>query len=90
VRVPPEEPTGEINLTDPDSRNMLAARGFVQGYNARAAVNEQHVVTAVQDVVASREDVQVVRRAVGAVRGALIADRVYHHPGARGGFLAVT
>jgi hypothetical protein len=31
---PPEEPTGEINLTDPDSRNMLAARGFVQGYNA--------------------------------------------------------
>jgi hypothetical protein len=29
VWTPPEEPTGEINLTDPDSRNMLAARGFV-------------------------------------------------------------
>jgi hypothetical protein len=39
-----QEPTGEINLTDPDSRHMLAARGFVQGYNAQAAVNEQHVV----------------------------------------------
>jgi hypothetical protein len=41
VWTPPEEPTGEINLTDPDLRNMLAARGFVQGYNAQAAVNEQ-------------------------------------------------
>ncbi|MBV9337194.1 MAG: transposase [Solirubrobacterales bacterium] len=48
VWVPPEEPTGEINLTDPDSRNMLAARGFVQGYNAQVAVNEQHVVIAAE------------------------------------------
>jgi len=44
VWVPPEEPAGEINLTDPDSRNMLETRGFLQGYNAQAAVNEQHMV----------------------------------------------
>jgi transposase len=48
VWTPPQEPTGEINLTDPDSRNMLAARGFVQGYNAQAAVNDQHVVIAAE------------------------------------------
>ena len=48
VGVAPEEPIGEINLTDPDSRNMLAARGFVQGYNAQVAVNEQHVVIAAE------------------------------------------
>jgi hypothetical protein len=46
VWTPPEEPAGEINVTDPDSRNMLAARGFVQGYNTQAAVNERHVVIA--------------------------------------------
>ena len=48
IWTPPQEPIGEINLTDPDSRNMLAARGFVQGYNAQAAVNEQQIVLAAE------------------------------------------
>ena len=34
--VPPEVPAGKINITDPDSRNLKALRGYVQGYNAQA------------------------------------------------------
>jgi hypothetical protein len=33
-------------VTDPDSRSMKTARGWVQGYNAQAAVNEHGVVVA--------------------------------------------
>jgi hypothetical protein len=29
------EPTGKINVTDPDSRNLKTTRASVQGYNAR-------------------------------------------------------
>jgi len=34
------------NLTDPDSRVMKARRGWVQGYNAQVAVDENHVIVA--------------------------------------------
>ena len=34
----PEKPTGKINVTDPDSRNLKTTRGWVQGYNAQAVV----------------------------------------------------
>ena len=34
------------NVTDPDSRIMKTAKGFVQGFNAQAAVNENQVVIA--------------------------------------------
>jgi len=45
---PPASPQGEVNVTDPDSRVMKAFRGYVQGYNAQAAVNEQHIVLAAE------------------------------------------
>jgi transposase len=45
---PPPSPQGEVNLTDPDSRVLKAFRGWVQGYNAQAAVNEQHIVLAAE------------------------------------------
>jgi transposase len=35
-----------INLTDPDSRIMASPQGWVQGYNAQAAVNEHQIVIA--------------------------------------------
>lgn len=50
---PPSSPRGEVNLTDPDARVMKAFRGYVQGYNVQAAVNEQHIVLAAEITVES-------------------------------------
>jgi transposase len=45
---PPEEPAGKINITDLDSRNVKTTRSWVQGYNAQAVVNENHIVIAAE------------------------------------------
>jgi transposase len=45
---PPELPAGKVNTTDPDSRSIPVGFGFVQGYNAQAAVNEQQIVLAAE------------------------------------------
>ena len=45
---PPEVPAGKVNVTDPDSRPIPIGFGFVQGYNAQAAVNEQQIVLAAE------------------------------------------
>jgi hypothetical protein len=50
---PPETPAGKINLTDPDSRLVKAMRGWIQGYNAQAAVNEQQIVLAAEITIDS-------------------------------------
>jgi transposase len=47
-RRPPELPAGKVNTTDPDSRPIPVGFGFVQGYNAQAAVNEQQIVLAAE------------------------------------------
>ena len=46
--VPPEVPAGKVNITDPDSRNLKAFRGYVQGYNDQAVVTEDQVVIAAE------------------------------------------
>jgi hypothetical protein len=43
-----ETPPGKINTTDPDSRLMKVTGGYVQGYNAQAAVNEGQIVLAAE------------------------------------------
>ena len=45
---PPEVPEGRINLTDPDSKVVKGLRGWIQGYNAQAVVNEHQVVLAAE------------------------------------------
>ena len=45
---PPAEPEGKVNTTDPDSRPMRSAKGFLQGYNAQALANGHQVVVAAE------------------------------------------
>jgi len=45
---PPRAPTGKINLTDLDSRNVKTSRGSVQGYNAQVVTTEDQIVIAAE------------------------------------------
>jgi len=44
----PEVPVGKLNVTDPDSRNLKTTSGWVQGYNAQAAVTPEQIVVAAE------------------------------------------
>jgi transposase len=52
---PPARPTGKINVTDPDSRNLKTPRGYLQGYNAQAVCNAQQIVLAAEVSVSSAD-----------------------------------
>jgi len=45
---PPAKPEGKMNLTDPDSKNIKAYRGYVQGYNAQAVSTERQIIVAAE------------------------------------------
>ena len=45
---PPAVPEGRVNLTDPDSKVVKGLRGWMQGYNAQAVVNEGQVILAAE------------------------------------------
>ena len=49
----PPAPTGKINLSDLDSRNVKTSRGWVQGYNAQAVCTEDQIVIAAEVTVDS-------------------------------------
>jgi transposase len=50
---PPERPAGKINVSDPDAQLVKTMRGWIQGYNAQAVVNEQQIVIAAEVTVDS-------------------------------------
>src|ERR687897_1365524 len=50
---PPGQPQEKINTTDLDSRLVKGMDGWLQGYNAQAATNEQQIVLAAEVMVSS-------------------------------------
>jgi transposase len=46
--LPTALPAGKINITDLDSRNVKAPRGWVQGYNAQAVCTREQIVIAAE------------------------------------------
>ena len=77
--IPPPAPTGKINTTDPDSRNVKTPRGWVQGYNAQAATNERQIVIAAE-LTNSSADFGQIEPMVNAVRRELRAAGVAELP----------
>ncbi len=76
---PPASPQGEVNLTDPDARVMKAFRGYVQGYNVQAAVNEQHIVLAAE-ITAESGDFSHLKPMVDATVRELEQAGISHKP----------
>jgi hypothetical protein len=77
---PPETPTGKINLTDPDSRNVKTRGGYLQGYNAQAAVTAGQIVIAAEISVSS-PDFGLLGPVMDAVLSELAAVGVTDTPG---------
>jgi hypothetical protein len=77
---PPATPQGEVNLTDPDARVMRAFRGYVQGYNAQAAVNESQIVLAAE-VTVDTGDFSHLEPMITAVVGELERAGIEETPG---------
>jgi len=76
---PPTTPQGKINVTDPDSQLVHGMRGWIQGYNAQAAVNEAQIVLAAEVSTASPDFGQL-DPMVGAVEAELEAAGVTEAP----------
>ena len=58
------EPTAQINLTDEESRIMPSADGFVQGYNAQAAVDVESMLIVASFVTQATNDKEQIEPAL--------------------------
>ena len=77
--VPPEQPDGKVNLSDPDSKLVHGMRGWVQGYNAQAVCNERHLILAAEVMTAS-PDFGHLEPMLNAARAELAGAGVNHRP----------
>jgi hypothetical protein len=86
----PKTPQGTINTTDPDSRLQKTMKGWIQGYNAQAAVNEHQVFLAADVMIASPDfghlepmldatRSELTRAGVDQRPGMVVADAGYWH-----------
>ncbi len=78
--VAPELPSGKINVTDLDSRNVKTPRSYTQGYNVQAVVNEHQIVLAAE-VTLSSPDFGQLEPMVSATRRELAQIGVSDTPG---------
>lgn len=92
--LPPTRPARKpmrVNTTDPDSRPQRTAQGFLQGFNAQAAVADDQVIVAVEVVEQANDVGQLAPMlatahtnltAAGIVTPVqtVLADAGYHHP----------
>lgn len=76
---PPDTPAGTMNITDPDSRLVHGMRGWVQGYNAQAVCNENHVILAA-DVITNSADFGSLGPMITQAREELAAVGVLERP----------
>ncbi len=87
---PPDTPTGVINVTDPDSRNVKTSRGWVQGYNAQAVVTAGQIVIAAEVTVDSPDfghlepmvsaaEAELANAGIDTVPEVVLADAGYWH-----------
>jgi transposase len=51
----PPAPEGRVNITDPDSRPVKTARGFVQGYTAQAVATAEQIVIGADVITGGNE-----------------------------------
>ena len=80
----PEDKAGhkerKVNTTDPDSKVMSTAGGFVQGYNAQAVVNADQVIVAAE-VTCEHNDAHQLHPMIEATNTSLTAAGIVERPG---------
>lgn len=69
----------KVNTTDPESKVMSTAGGFLQGYNAQAVVNEDQVIVAAE-VTDDQNDTHQLHPMIEATKSSLADVGIDDHP----------